>query len=212
MKPQFIVIEGLEGAGKSTAVNVVKQLLEKAGVKQVITTREPGGTPIAEEIRALIKTKYPSERLSPHTELLLMVAGRVQLVENIIKPALAQGHWVVSDRHVLSTWAYQGGGRQLPDDMIRLLHLMLFAEFKPDFTIYLDIDPLVGLQRIGKRGEALDRIEQEDMAFFTRTHEKYLDLVQSDPNVACVNAEQSLVDVAADINRVLLEKYSSLAR
>lgn len=209
MKPHFIVIEGLEGAGKSTAVDVVKQFLQKAGADNVVIVREPGGTPVAEKIRDIVKTKNPADELTAATELLLMIAGRVQLVEKVIKPALAQGHWVIADRHALSTRAYQGGGRQLSDHMIQSIHQLVLGEFTPDFTLYLDIEPQQGLHRVSKRGE-LDRIEQENAAFFSRVREKYLELVRFDPDIAYIDAGQSMDRVAHDIHTVLTEHYSYL--
>ncbi len=111
MNNHFIVVEGLEGAGKSTAISQVKQVLHDAGIDDVITTREPGGTPLAEQLRTLVKQGHPDEPLTDKAELLMLYAARVQLVENVIKPALAAGQWVIGDRHDMSSQAYQGGGR-----------------------------------------------------------------------------------------------------
>lgn len=108
MKSNFIVIEGLEGAGKSTAIQTVLDTLNKSGIHDIVNTREPGGTPLAEKMRALVKEEQEGEELQDMTELLLLYAARVQLVENVIKPALANGQWVVGDRHDMSSQAYQG--------------------------------------------------------------------------------------------------------
>ena len=113
---KFIVIEGLEGAGKSTASELISDMLKEKGI-EFIRTREPGGTPLAEQMRSIVKSES-DERLTPEAELLLMYAARVQLVENVIKPALNKGVWVLGDRHDMSSLAYQGGGRQLPNDLI----------------------------------------------------------------------------------------------
>jgi len=199
---KFIVIEGLEGAGKSTAIKAVLETLTNAGVERIQNTREPGGTALAEQLRTLVKQEHEGEELQDMTELLLMYAARVQLVENVIKPALASGSWVVGDRHDMSSQAYQGGGRQIPRETMTALKQTTLGEFKPDLTIYLDLDPRVGLERARGRGE-LDRIEKMDMSFFDRTRERYLELAENDESVVVVNAEQSIDKVAADISAVV---------
>lgn len=199
---KFIVIEGLEGAGKSSAINAVLETLKQSGVDAITNTREPGGTALAEKLRTLVKQEHEGEQLQDMTELLLMYAARVQLVENVIKPALAKGTWVVGDRHDMSSQAYQGGGRQIPGETMVALKQTTLGDFKPDLTIYLDIDPRVGLERARGRGE-LDRIEKMDMSFFDRTRERYLQLAEQDESVVVVNAEQQIDKVAADISNVL---------
>lgn len=189
---RFIVIEGLEGAGKSTAVETVRQWLAAQG-HQVRQTREPGGTPLAEQIRLLVKS-VQQEQVSPVTELLLMYAARCQLVTNVIKPALAQGEWVLADRHDLSTRAYQGGGRELPEQWIEPLRQLVLGDLKPDLTLYLDIDPAIGLERARARGE-LDRIELEQLAFFQRTRARYREIAASEPNIVLIDAGQPLTAV-----------------
>lgn len=195
---KFIVIEGLEGAGKSTAINSVLKTLNLAGIQDIQQTREPGGTVLAEQLRTLVKQEHEGEELQDMTELLLMYAARVQLVENVIKPALNAGRWVVGDRHDMSSQAYQGGGRQISRQTMSALKQTTLGEFKPDLTIYLDIDPRVGLERARGRGE-LDRIEKMDMSFFDRTRERYLELANSDDTVLIINAEQQIDAVASDI-------------
>lgn len=175
MKANFIVVEGLEGAGKSTAIKTVLDTLKAAGIENIVNTREPGGTPLAEKMRALVKEEHEGEDLKDMTELLLLYAARVQLVENVIKPALANDQWVVGDRHDLSSQAYQGGGRQIDASLMKNLRDTTLGEFKPAFTLYMDIDPRVGLERARGRGE-LDRIEKMDISFFERTRERYLSL------------------------------------
>ena len=201
-KAKFIVVEGLEGAGKSTAIKTVLDTLQSEGIEDIQTTREPGGTALAEQLRTLVKQDHEGESLQDMTELLLMYAARVQLVENVIKPALAVGHWVVGDRHDMSSQAYQGGGRQLPLKTLQDLKQTTLGEFKPDLTIYLDIDPKLGLSRARGRGE-LDRIEKMDMSFFERTRERYLELASTDDKVVTINANQSIDDVASDIQSQL---------
>ncbi|MDA0118306.1 dTMP kinase [Vibrio sp. T11.5] len=195
---KFIVIEGLEGAGKSTAINAVLDTLKQAGIEKVTNTREPGGTALAEKLRTLVKQDHVGEELQDMTELLLMYAARVQLVENVIKPALDRGTWVVGDRHDMSSQAYQGGGRQISKQTMAALKQTTLGDFKPDLTIYLDLDPRVGLERARGRGE-LDRIEKMDMSFFDRTRERYLELASNDESVVVVSAEQSIDSVAQDI-------------
>ncbi len=188
-KGQFIVIEGLEGAGKTTAISTVKHWLEQQG-HPVVQTREPGGTPLAEQIRTLVKS-VQQEVVAPATELLLMYAARVQLVSTVIQPALAAGQWVLGDRHDLSSRAYQGGGRQISDSLIDSIRLAVLGDVRPDLTLYLDIDPAIGLERARARGE-LDRIEQEQLAFFQRTRARYLQIAASEPGIVVIDASQPL--------------------
>ncbi|OZN25452.1 dTMP kinase [Actinobacillus seminis] len=203
MTGKFIVIEGLEGAGKSTAHEAVAKTLQQLGVEQVVFTREPGGTPLAEKLRQLIKHET-EEAVIDKAELLMLYAARVQLVENVIKPALRAGKWVVGDRHDLSSQAYQGGGRQLDANLLVTLKQAVLGDFVPDFTLYLDIDPAVGLARACGRGE-LDRIERQNLDFFHRTRAKYLQLVQQLPNAVVIDAEQSIEQVRADIQRAVID-------
>ena len=204
MKANFIVVEGLEGAGKSTAIKTVLDTLKAAGIENIVNTREPGGTPLAEKMRALVKEEHEGEDLKDMTELLLLYAARVQLVENVIKPALANDQWAVGDRHDLSSQAYQGGGRQIDASLMKNLRDTTLGEFKPAFTLYMDIDPRIGLERARGRGE-LDRIEKMDISFFERTRERYLELANADDSIVIINAEQSIEDVAQDIKAALNE-------
>ncbi|URL01832.1 dTMP kinase [Avibacterium sp. 20-126] len=197
MTGKFIVIEGLEGAGKTTARDAIVEVLAREGVSDVVFTREPGGTPLAEKLRHLIKYET-EEPVTDKAELLMLYAARIQLVENVIKPALAEGKWVVGDRHDLSSQAYQGGGRQIDAKLLQTLKQTVLGNFSPDLTLYLDLDPEIGLARARGRGE-LDRIEQQEIAFFQRTRDRYLALVKQDPNAVMINAEQSIEQVRADI-------------
>ncbi|HGH6025042.1 TPA: dTMP kinase [Vibrio mimicus] len=202
MNAKFIVIEGLEGAGKSTAIQVVVEMLHQHGIDQITRTREPGGTALAEKLRALVKEDHPGEVLQDITELLLVYAARVQLVENVIKPALADGVWVVGDRHDMSSQAYQGGGRQIAPSTMKNLKQTALGDFKPDLTLYLDIDPKLGLERARGRGE-LDRIEKMDISFFERARQRYLELAESDESVVLIDAAQSIEQVSKDIRTAL---------
>ncbi|SEH95526.1 dTMP kinase [Rheinheimera pacifica] len=198
---KFIVVEGLEGAGKSTAISHIQHYLQQRG-KDVICTREPGGTPLAESLRNLVKQVQTSETVAPQTELLLMYAARMQLVLNVIKPALAQGKWVLADRHDMSSRAYQGGGRQLDEAFINQLRTAVLGDLRPDLTLYLDIDPAIGLERARQRGE-LDRIEQEQLAFFQRTRQKYLQIAASEANIIVIDASQPVASVQQQLTTAL---------
>ena len=199
---KFIVIEGLEGAGKSSAVETIRRFVVAQGFEAKLT-REPGGTPMAEAIREAVKGDW-DETVTVEAELLLMYAARVQLLENVIKPALQQGCWVIGDRHDLSSQAYQGGGRQLSDDLIEPLRQITLKGFTPDLTLYLDVEPATGLERARGRGK-LDRIEQENLQFFQRTRERYLALAEKDQRVVVIDAMQSPQRVADDITQKLEE-------
>ncbi|MBY5945485.1 dTMP kinase [Photobacterium rosenbergii] len=202
MTGKFIVIEGLEGAGKSTAIQQVMQVLAEQGIGEITSTREPGGTPLAEQMRALVKEGHPDEPLTDMAELLLLYAARSQLVENVIKPALNQGHWVVGDRHDMSSQAYQGGGRGFDRVVMERLRDTVLGDFRPDFTIYMDIDPVLGLERARGRGE-LDRIEKMNIDFFHRARARFLELSEADPSVVIIDASQTLDAVTADIRQAV---------
>lgn len=202
---KLIVIEGLEGAGKSSAVSLVISLLEQRNIK-TMTTREPGGTDIGEQLRSIIKNPVYSGILQDKTELLLLYAARMQLLEEVIKPALRQGQWIIADRFELSTIAYQGGGRGLDMDMIHHLSEFCLDGFKPDLTLYLDINPEQGMQRARLRGN-FDRIEQQDIEFFHRVHEVYINHTKSAEHIVNIDASLPLPDVshaiAEAVNRFL---------
>jgi dTMP kinase len=182
-KGRLITVEGTEGVGKSTAIAAVCQTLEKRGVS-VFLTREPGGTPVAESIRSILLTDH-DEPIVPMTELLLMFAGRSQHIEQRVKPALARGEWVISDRFTDASFAYQGAGRELGQEKVRVLADWVQGDCVPDLTILLDAPVEVGLQRMAARG-AKDRIEKEGVAFFESIRSAYLQLAQDNPDRFCV--------------------------
>lgn len=198
---KFITIEGTEGVGKSTNLTYVHEWLLQRGF-EVVVTREPGGTPLAEEIRALLLARR-EEPVDETAELLLVFAARAQHLQQVIKPALARGAWVLCDRFTDATYAYQGGGRGLDVAAIAQLEQLVQGELRPDLTLVLDIDVELGLQRARERA-ALDRFESEAVAFFERVRETYRALAQAAPErYAVVDAGQPLAAVQKDIDRVL---------
>lgn len=207
MKGQFIVIEGLEGAGKSSAVATIEACLREAQIDHT-KVREPGGTPLAEALRELIKQPW-QEQVSAEAELMVMYAARVQLIRNVIEPTLVKGTWVIGDRHDMSSQAYQGGGRQLDVSTLETLRRINLADFRPNLTIYLDIDPVIGLQRAQGRGE-LDRIELEDIEFFNRTRRRYRELVDAEPQAYLVDASRPMAQVQADVRSIVMTHLGGL--
>jgi len=200
---KFIVIEGMEGAGKSSAIAVIESILNQQGI-DYINTREPGGTPLAESLRDMVKSVDHQEKLTVETELLLMYASRSQLLANKILPALAEGKWVIGDRHDMSSRAYQGGGRGFDETTINTIRDITLKGFRPDITLYLDIDPHIGLSRAKARGD-LDRIELEQMDFFIRVHNKYREIAEQDESIVTVDASQKMLQVHQDIERSVVK-------
>lgn len=208
---RFITLEGGEGAGKSTQLALVCELIRAAGY-EVIATREPGGTPRAEQIRALLLDKT-AEPMPPACELLLMFAARASHVENLIKPSLARGAWVVCDRFTDASYAYQGAGRGMSMEQIRALETIVQAGLKPDLTLLLDTPVAIGLQRAQQRNasqhSAADRFESEQAAFFERVRGGYLDIAKREPQrVRLLDASRSIEQVSADV-RALLQSFIS---
>lgn len=198
---KFITIEGTEGVGKSTNLAYVQQWLEERG-REVVVTREPGGTPLAEELRNLLLAPR-EEPVDATAELLLIFAARAQHIAQVIQPALARGAWVLSDRFTDATYAYQGGGRGLDKAVIGELEQLVQGELRPHLTLILDIDPAQGLARAAERGE-LDRFEQEDIAFFERVRQAYRERACLAPErYAMVDASQALAQVQTEIGEVL---------
>ncbi|EGH00323.1 Thymidylate kinase [gamma proteobacterium IMCC2047] len=197
----FITVEGIEGVGKTTNMAFIQQYLQALGVDLTVT-REPGGTPLAEEIRGLLLNNR-DEALNNDAELLLVFAARAQHLGQLIKPTLAQGGWVLSDRFTDATYAYQGGGRELSMEMIANLEQMVQGDLRPNLTLLLDVPVEVGLSRAGQRGE-LDRFEREKQAFFEKVRHTYLQRAQAEPERFCVvDASQPLAAVQADIEVAL---------
>lgn len=206
----FLTIEGIEGVGKSTAVRFIQGYLTQAKVN-FIATREPGGTPMAEQIRQVLLAPNSQEVMAPATELLLMFACRAQHIATLIRPNLQAGKWVVSDRFVDASYAYQGGGRHFDLSTIEMLDNWVVDGIKPNRTILLDAPPTIGLGRTKNRG-AQDRIEQEKMDFFERVRAVYLARAQQDPErFRVIDATQSLSAVQNQIKALLNELITERA-
>ena len=204
MKGRFLTLEGGEGVGKSTNLAVVVSRIEAAG-HTVVTTREPGGTPMAEEIRDLVLS-VRDEPVAGLTELLLIFAARAQHLARIVEPALDAGHWVVCDRFTDATYAYQGGGRELPMEQISILEELVQGELQPDLTLYLDVPVAVGHARIEDREH--DRLEQEQVAFHERVRAAYLARAASEQRMRVVDASRPLADVQKEITALIDEFLS----
>ena len=204
---KFLTIEGGEGAGKSTNIAFIKAFLEQHDVR-VIETREPGGTPLAERIRGILLDNKVNN-MCDDTELLLMFAARAQHIKEVIEPNLQQGNWILCDRFTDATYAYQGGGRGIDTQRIADLEQWVQGDLRPDLTLILDLPIEVGLKRAGKRSEP-DRFEQENIAFFTRVRNTYLQRAKQFPaRYALIDASPALTEVQAQIVAVLNKVLSS---
>jgi dTMP kinase len=198
----FLTIEGIEGVGKSTILQHISEQLSQMKT-DFILTREPGGTPIAEELRKILLTPNTEEVITSDTELLLMFAGRAQHIANVIQPALKADKWVVSDRFVDASFAYQGGGRKMDMSRIELLNQWIVNQLQPNATILLDAPPEIGLARAKLRG-AHDRIEQEKIDFFQRVRAVYLERAKQNPTrFHIVDATQPLDVVKKQITHLV---------
>jgi dTMP kinase len=200
VSPRFLTVEGIEGVGKSTQVARLSQALSERGIAHVVT-REPGGTPLAERIRDIVLNSR-DEAVPPMAELLLMFAARAVHLSNHVEPNLRAGRWVVCDRFIDATYAYQGGGRQLSLDDIRRLETMVLGARRPDLTVLLDAPVPQALQRARRRnaGAAADRFESERTEFFERVRAAYLARAAAEPlRIETVDAAQPVDAVAARI-------------
>ncbi|MBY6210689.1 dTMP kinase [Microbulbifer agarilyticus] len=190
---KFITLEGGEGVGKSTNLRFITQWLTEQGIP-FIQTREPGGTPLAEQLRNLLLEKR-EESVDPTAELLMVFAARAQHLQRVILPALADGKWVVCDRFTDATYAYQGGGRELDWDLIAQLEQTVQGDLRPDQVLLLDVHPEIGLQRAASTGEA-DRFESEQIHFFNKVRAAYLKRAESAPD------QYTVIDASVPLEQV----------
>ena len=197
---KFITLEGGEGAGKSTSREFIVELLT-ANKIPFVQTREPGGTPLSESLRSLLLAKDGTAP-SVEAELLMVFAARAQHLNEVIEPALAQGQWVLCDRFTDATYAYQGYGRGFDLAAISLLEKMVQKDRHPDLTLLFDLDPRIGIERAQKRAE-LDRFESEELAFFERVRQGYLERAESNERFVVIDAARPVSDVQASIRQAL---------
>nr|WP_201786915.1 dTMP kinase [Acidihalobacter prosperus] len=203
LRGRFITLEGGEGVGKSTQIAYARSLLEALG-QRVVATREPGGTPLAEAIRALLKGET-GEGMDADTELLLVFAARNEHLAKVIRPALQRGDWVLCDRFTDATYAYQGLGRGLPANRIEALEHWVQGDLRPDMTLLLDAPVELGFARVAKRGEAFDRFEREARNFFERVRAAYRERAGEFPErFRVIDAARPQADVSRDVRDALL--------
>lgn len=201
MRGKFITLEGLEGSGKSTQIALLRDRLGTEG-RDVVTTREPGGTPLAERLRDIV-LHAGEERISPASELLIMFTSRAIHLDSLIRPALERGQWVLCDRFTDATYAYQGAGRGVPAASIRVLEALVHGDLRPDLTLLLDLPVEIGLARArGRRGAAApDRFEREQAQFFERVRAEFLAIARREPErVRVIDAGRAVEAVAAEIH------------
>jgi len=201
-KGKFITIDGVEGAGKSTQIDLICSYLQRKGI-EVVRTREPGGTDVGEKIRSVL-LDVDNQEMHSDTELLLMFSSRNELIQNKIIPALDNGSWVVSDRFTDASFAYQGGGRMLDLERIAKLEDWVLGDFQPDLTLFLDISVEEGMTRIEARA-AKDRIELEERAFFERVRSVFISRSEAFPErIKLIDASGAIDDVHEKI-RLLVD-------
>lgn len=203
MRGRFITLEGSEGSGKSTNLAYIYQQLQKSGI-DVVLTREPGGTPLAEQIRELL-LDHKQAAMCSDTELLLMFAARAQHLHELILPALESGKWVLCDRFTDATYAYQGAGRGVSEARIALLEQWVQGDLRPDLTFFLDLPVAQGLARAGERSTP-DRFEREKIDFFERVRQGYLTQAEREPQrYRVVDASVPLAQVQVQLDTLLAE-------
>ena len=202
MSGRFITLEGGEGVGKSSNLEFIRRQLETAG-KTVIVTREPGGTPLGEQVRGIL-LDHRHDGMSADAELLLMFAARAEHLAQVIRPALAAGKWVLCDRFTDATYAYQGGGRGIAMERIAALETWVQGDLRPDLTLLLDAPVAVGMGRAGRRAANADRFEREQTAFFEQVRHTYLELARRcAERYRVIDASQVLSAVQEQLRREL---------
>ena len=198
MRGKFITLEGMDGAGKSTHIPDIIKLLESKGV-EVISTREPGGTVLGEQLRALLL----NEAMHPETETLLMFAARREHIAKVIEPGLARGAWVLSDRFTDATYAYQSGGRGVSAEKVISLEAWVQGNLQPDLTLLFDVPVEVSVARLAS-ARSPDKFERESAEFFTLIRNAYLDRANKHPNrFRVVNSNQALSDVKIEVKNII---------
>lgn len=193
----FITFEGVEGCGKTTQAELLRRYLEGKGYSTVLT-REPGGTPVAEELRGMLLGQK-GEGLSPWAELLLYLACRAEVVDGVIRPALERGRIVICDRFSDSTVAYQGYGKGMPLEAIQTLDGWVTGGLKPDVTFLLDIPPEQGIERARKRGDGQNRFEREGMDFHRRVRAGYMELASKEGRIRVIDGTRGVSSIHRDI-------------
>ena len=204
MKAKFITLEGIEGSGKTSSIKSITDLLDKRNISYIVT-REPGGSSIGKELRAILL--HPDTEISPEVELMLMLSDRKDHVEKIILPNLEKGNWVVSDRFMDSSIAYQGGGRQLGKKLI-----ISVAEYlnlpQPDLTLLFDLPVEISLSRVKARGD-LDRFEKEEIEFHKRIRNTYLDLATSNSNrIKIIDSSQKIESMLNNVKKAIEKLFN----
>lgn len=205
----FITFEGSEGCGKSTQARLLAERLRAAG-RKVVLTREPGGTVIGDEIRKILQYNKSSHNMTPECEMLLFSASRAQHVRETIRPALARGDVVISDRFLDSTTAYQGYGRNLPLDLIAKVHQLAIEDCLPHLTLVIDVDPRIGLERARGR-ELFDRMENQSLEFYERARQGFLTLARQEPKrFVVIDGARDIKAVQADVVKVVEQRLGRM--
>lgn len=198
MQAQFITFEGIDGAGKSTHIPFVRQLIQAQGV-QVVLTREPGGTPLGEQLREILL----HQSMHVETEAMLMFAARRENIEQVIKPALARGDWVISDRYADSSFAYQGGGRKMAAEKLDALARLALDGLQPDLTLLFDVPLQVARARLAQSRVA-DKFEAEQAAFFAGVRDRFLQLAKDNPQrIRVIDSSVSIAEIEAQLRSIL---------
>ncbi len=209
MQSKFITFEGIEGVGKTTQIGFLRKYLQSKNVKTLVT-HEPGGTEIGEDIRKILLDQNVTS-INSRTELLLLFAARIQHLEDVIFPALREKTWVLCDRFVDASYAYQGGGRGIPFEQIRKIEAVAQGNFTPDLTILLVCDVETCMQRVSKRGKK-DRFENEQLEFFERVQRTYIKLADDHPQrFAVIDADRPIEDVAIAIQKTANNRAPELS-
>lgn len=203
----FITFEGSEGCGKSTQARLLAERLRTAG-RKIVLTREPGGTAIGDEIRTILQYSQSSHNMTAECEMLLFSASRAQHVRELIRPALARGDIVISDRFLDSTTAYQGYGRRLPLDLIAKVHQLAMGVCLPHLTLVIDVDPMIGLERARGR-ELFDRMENQSLEFYERARQGFLTLARQEPKrFVVIDGARDIKAVQDDVVKAVTDRLS----